>query len=613
MNRKLFRPVLLLIGIATVVRAEPGDSKQVGAAGAWNDAVAVAVANHLIYTIEKNGGLFEANPVTGARTQIGRTEYRDAKLLFAVGRALCIVDADGSFYEFRDDGSRLLLGKPGVWKGTQTGAVLGDHLYTTEAGGRIRDTTIGPQKWSWKATKANLAAIKFLVAAADELYGIDADGKLVQIGKADGAQTAVGKPGQWKGVLAAAALNGRLYTTEHDGGLYQTELNSGVRNRIGRPDFGATVLMFPVGDRIYTIDADGTMHTVQVASAHTGGPYTATARWKYTFEVTGWKQVAGTYRVDVGTTEYEATEWFFWAPVAPESGRQSDPRTTMDPPGKPGYDLSPEHRPILFAEVPVKDPKPGQGCSVAVRYEATLFARRLIAVPPGQRAIAVPLLTEEERTTYLAPTSILDFESDAFQKWLDDHRLRRASSEDEVDFGRRVFQAMIGQYTYEIGNMKEHPQVSEECRQTKGRCETLSLVYAAAMRANGVPARVVCGLRDKPEKPNKDGALVGHVQAEFMIDGVGWVPVDLAFALSDKKRGPWAYFAADTGDLLVENIDYEHVLRNPRGGRSYVLYGMRFLPRALGKGKIDISGKPISWDVAIVKQSATIAPTAATR
>jgi transglutaminase-like putative cysteine protease len=253
----------------------------------------------------------------------------------------------------------------------------------------------------------------------------------------------------------------------------------------------------------------------------------------------------------------------------------------------------------LSLRVQAKDGKTPQSVSVAVRYEATLLARRLVAVRPGDRPPLVPPMGARENALALAATPTLDFRSETFRAWLDNNKLRRGKAEGEIEFARRVFTAMLDVYRYKNG-VPIQP-VSKVCDLAELDCDTLSLVFAAAMRSNDVPCRVVFGWPARTIKPDAKGMISGHSQAEFFAAGVGWVPVDLAEGLVARrnKKDPMKYFGEDGGNLLVAQVDPDYVVRNP-GGRQFI-DSMHPGPSVWTRGakKPDVHFKPRIWEVEV--------------
>jgi transglutaminase-like putative cysteine protease len=94
-----------------------------------------------------------------------------------------------------------------------------------------------------------------------------------------------------------------------------------------------------------------------------------------------------------------------------------------------------------------------------------------------------------------------------------------------------------------------------------GKCADISSVFVAVLRAAGVPAREVYGLRIA----GNDGVITGdfHCWSEFYLPGTGWVQADPAdvrkamlaedLQLDDPKTGEWTEFFWN-GDNLFRII-----------------------------------------------------------
>lgn len=72
-----------------------------------------------------------------------------------------------------------------------------------------------------------------------------------------GAWAQIGEPEAWKNARAGAIFQDRLFTAEKDGFLWVSDLDTGERARVGKPDFAATTFMFAGQDSLYTIESNG--------------------------------------------------------------------------------------------------------------------------------------------------------------------------------------------------------------------------------------------------------------------------------------------------------------------------------------------------------------------
>ena len=77
----------------------------------------------------------------------------------------------------------------------------------------------------------------------------------------------VGKPGDWKDTIAAAGLNGQIYTVEKSGVLYVTSPADGAWRKIGNPDFAATAFLIALENQLASIERDGSLYIINPADA----------------------------------------------------------------------------------------------------------------------------------------------------------------------------------------------------------------------------------------------------------------------------------------------------------------------------------------------------------
>lgn len=156
-----------------------------------------------------------------------------------------------------------------------------------------------------------------------------------------------------------------------------------------------------------------------------------------------------------------------------------------------------------------------------------------------------------------------------------------ARSKNIVEYARLAYLYMTEKFKY-----GRAPDISLHsiwrCR--RGNCGNLSSVYVSLLRTRGIPARSVLALRP-------DGS--GHVWAEFFVDGVGWIPVDVT---ADLGKGNFRHFGNIYGDSCV--VLHKDLYFNVFNGRKDVeiealqTYAFWFWSkRRIGKVKTDMSFK----------------------
>ena len=255
---------LYVLGIALNQRGEEGSWQRVGPIGGWKNTLAGVFLKDRLYTVETNGILWRTNVETGVWTAVGRAEFANTRFMFAAGGCLYTIETNGCLYRVGpDDGSWTQVGAAGDWSNTRAGCVLGDRLYTIEKGGALYETNLGSGKWK-QIGKAEFGKTSFVFSAGANLYSIESDGSLYRIHPGDGTWSQIGSAGTWKDTLAGTVVNGRLYTASRDGVLWETNLESGARRKIGGPDFAATTAMFTAGSVALTVETDGSLYQVNV-------------------------------------------------------------------------------------------------------------------------------------------------------------------------------------------------------------------------------------------------------------------------------------------------------------------------------------------------------------
>ena len=89
-----------------------------------------------------------------------------------------------------------------------------------------------------------------------------------------------------------------------------------------------------------------------------------------------------------------------------------------------------------------------------------------------------------------------------------------------------------------------------------GECWALSRIYVCALRANGIPSRLVSGW------------MLGgghHVRAEVFLDKIGWTHVELAGSITNKRAKLADYFGRGGSYMIVMNEGINYSLPGPSG------------------------------------------------
>ena len=256
MNRH--KQILLNLLTLALLIAIIGAFQQVtAAAGHWSNTIGAVVLDNTLYSIEKNGVLYRTDLATGKWVQVGKAEFGNTKFLFAGHENLLTIEKDGSLYRIDPaDGAWVGLGKPGEWKATVAGTVLGGKLYTAESGGGLYETN--PVTGVWRQIgKPDFGATRHLFNNGDLLCSIESDGSLYRIRPSDGTWSRAKEAGGWKNTMGSTVMGEKLYTVETSGVLYETSLITGLWKPIGKAEFGKTRFLFSANGYLYTIENGG--------------------------------------------------------------------------------------------------------------------------------------------------------------------------------------------------------------------------------------------------------------------------------------------------------------------------------------------------------------------
>ncbi len=285
----------------------------------------------------------------------------------------------------------------------------------------------------------------------------------------------------------------------------------------------------------------------------------------------------------------QADEWTVYITQLPELPGQVNVRTTLFPQGTPARDLSEEARPMFFVRIPSEGPLWSKNIAVRVEYEAILIERKLEPREPGatdpSKAPAAPTLDPLTRRLELLAGHQFDHQSPSFRNWLKDNDLRRVQGENEVDFARKAYLVVRKKLKHYEGAGIEH-LASRVCEAGRSDFAGLTAVYVSALRANGIPARALCGRMVIHEgKPTKNSWP--HAKVEFFAQGIGWVPVNMAGALrSGRPVDGLEFFGNDSAEFLTTHIDTDLVI-DTYFGQKVVELLPDAMPWVIGSGTFD--------------------------
>ncbi|MFO0810048.1 MAG: hypothetical protein U0746_15610 [Gemmataceae bacterium] len=193
-KKQVLLATVLGLSVCGALQAGPGDWERIGRAGDWKGTIAGAVLKGRIYTVEREGGLYETEPSTGQWRLLATSGFSETAFMFAVGSSLYTIETNGNLYRVDPASGRWeALGSAGNWKGTIAGVAVADFcIMTAEASGALYATDTSEGLWLQRG-KADFASTAFMFFANDWIYTLETGGSLYRVNPADGRCPAAGE------------------------------------------------------------------------------------------------------------------------------------------------------------------------------------------------------------------------------------------------------------------------------------------------------------------------------------------------------------------------------------------------------------------------------------
>jgi hypothetical protein len=221
-------------------------------------------SNGKIYTIESSGALTVTDITSGTLKPLGHPDYRNTNLIFANNNQLYTIDTGGTLYTVNTtDGSWKRVVEEANWPNTVTAAVLNNKLFTVNNKGLLLSTDLSTGTQT-HIGNPDFAGIIRLWSANGKLYSHDKSGTLYEVNIADGGSKQIGATEGWADTKTGVVINNMLYTVESSGTLYETDLTTGKWKQIGNSEFQNTLIMTGAGSRIHTIDSFGSLNEIAI-------------------------------------------------------------------------------------------------------------------------------------------------------------------------------------------------------------------------------------------------------------------------------------------------------------------------------------------------------------
>jgi transglutaminase-like putative cysteine protease len=139
------------------------------------------------------------------------------------------------------------------------------------------------------------------------------------------------------------------------------------------------------------------------------------------------------------------------------------------------------------------------------------------------------------------------------------------------------------------------------CDAKHGNCTDFHSLFISLARAEGIPARFEIGF---PVPTGTAGTIPGyHCWAEFFLNGVGWVPVDISEAWKDPKKHDYFFGSLDANRVQFSvGRDLTLQPRQEGGPLNYFIYPY-----------VEVDGKPFEGVEKKFSYQVVAAPTGAAR
>lgn len=320
----------------------------------------------------------------------------------------------------------------------------------------------------------------------------------------------------------------------------------------------------------------------------------------YRIEAADVQKINATITYEIRTRRFTVSRWMLFLPEPPELPSQHGVKVKATPAGRVVTEKSLLGRKVRFIDHTLRNPAPGATLTTELEIETTLRSRKLVPLKPDEKQPFVAPLSSRERKYYLAPSETVDFNSRTFQDWLGAKELRRGKAEPAVDFAKRVLDVIRANFTYRYNSI-EDKSASQACKNNSTDCGGMAYLFVGAMRAGGIPARLIVGRLAQPRKPGSDPSQTSwdrpHVRTEFFLEGVGWVPVDPSYANASRRRPVVDFIGRDPGDLLVLHVDVDLQLPFPDKVRDCPFLQITPFYWTYGRGTFDGTFGPSGWEL----------------
>lgn len=326
-------------------------------------------------------------------------------------------------------------------------------------------------------------------------------------------------------------------------------------------------------------------------------PRFAQAQTAYSPKPGKWRQFEIVTKLEIAKPEGKTQAWIP-LPSINEAAWFKSEDSTWTTNGKASLKQDPRYK-SNFVHV---EWEPGQPAAIDVVSKVSTQDRAIDLSKPGR----VASLPDADRKLYTAATALIP--TDGIVKETSSKIVGNAAS--DLEKARRIFDWVVENTARNaatrgcgIGDIAAMLTTGN----LTGKCADLNALYVGLLRAAGLPARDVYGIRVAPSKfgykslgtSSANITRAQHCRAEVYLDGFGWVPVDPAdvrkvaleeppanLALTDPKvaAARAALFGSWEGNWMAYNFAHDVVLP---GGKGPALEFLMYPQAETAAGRLD--------------------------
>lgn len=173
---------------------------------------------------------------------------------------------------------RKQIGVTGAWKNTLFAKEMSSSIYSIESSGAL--TSTNPETTAWvRIGNQSYINTAHLFAGSKNIFTIEKDGSLYKTNPATGDWNRLSDLRAYAGTITGVITSGYLYTISTTGVLVVTNVNTGIKQSLGKTDFKTTRFLFDANGKLYSIDTKGNLWETSQADGSTK-QIGATGAWK---------------------------------------------------------------------------------------------------------------------------------------------------------------------------------------------------------------------------------------------------------------------------------------------------------------------------------------------